>query len=148
MIALTTQVPLDRRQRAAESVRQGLQALVRIGVAEADDLVMIDLPVVSDDAGQRVEVLGRDGDPQPSTDLHPLRRGGAAGDAGHVMVGDRAIQTVLDQRTGEAGALGLPDQLGLPVPHGRRSAGRERLLQQRILEQLSEFDAASGRLTV
>ena len=107
---------------------------------------MINLPVASDDPGQRVEVLGGDGDAQPPTDLGPLRRGGSAGDSGHVMLGDGAVQALVDQRAGKTGVLGLPDHHRLPVTQGRRRARGQRLLQQRILEQLSEFDAADRRL--
>ena len=58
LVALPAQVPLDRGERAAEPVGQGLQALVRVGVAQPDDLVVVDLAVPAVDPGQGVEVLG------------------------------------------------------------------------------------------
>jgi hypothetical protein len=93
-------------EREAKPVGQHLQALVWIGVAEAYHLVVVDLTVPAGHPRQRVEALRLHRDVQLAANLCPLRTSRTGNVARDVILDNRAIEAVYDQRTCAAGALG------------------------------------------
>ena len=106
----------DSRKGAAESLRQLVKALVRIGVPKAYDLAVIDLAIPARDPGHGVEVLRFHCDVQPPPNQSTLGRCGAGDIACNVIFDDRTVKAVSDQRAFAAGGLGKGDQGQLSAP--------------------------------
>ena len=141
LVPLPTQVALDRGQRATEPAGDALQALVRMGAAEAYDLVVVDRPLAADDTGQAVEVLRLDLDPEPGPDLAslPLRRPGH--ETGDVVVDDGAVEAGGEQRAGGADLGGLGSECRVLATHPRRRADDRLGLEGGVQEHLGDVGA-------
>jgi hypothetical protein len=86
-----TKVTFHSGQGAAESLRQHVQALVRIRLPEPYDLAVIDLAIPAGDPGHGVEVLRFHCDVQPPANQSALGRCGARDIACNVILDDRAV---------------------------------------------------------
>src|SRR3954451_14952191 len=124
----------DCRKRTTQPLRQCLQALVGVGVAQPDHLAVVDLPVPTRGSGESVEVFRSHRDVQHASNLGPLWRRSARDIARNVVLNDRLIEAVDDQRAIAAGSLRGGDQRLLTAPPGSRGAGGQWLLQELILE--------------
>ena len=95
---------------------------------------MIDLAMATGDSRKAVEVLWLNGDVQLAPNLGPLWRRRSRDIAGNVVLHDRPVEAVDDQRTIPAGGLrgGQQCQLTTPFRSGRTCG--QRLLEKLILE--------------
>ena len=134
-VAFLPQVALHRRQRAAEPPGQRLQTLVGVGMAEADDLVVVHLAAAAGDAGQGVEVLRLDrdaaaGDGSPCAAWPSCRRRTPPRRSRR-----RRGRGRRPDRAGRTDLFGLPRHRLGAVTGGGGCAQPGRLLQQRVQEQ-------------
>lgn len=144
IVARPSQVPLDRREAAAQALGNALERVVRVRGPHPDDLVRVDLAIGRHDAGEGVEVLGLHADPEAGSNGLALCRGGPGDVPCHIVFDDGAVQASFQQRAAHAGLVCLTDQAGLEVALFG-GGGRGLVLEEGVLEDGCKRDAGLGR---
>jgi len=105
---------------------------------------VVDLAIGRRDSGHGVEVVGLDRDLELGADLLPLPHGGAGHEPVHVVVDHGVVQALREERAASAGLGGPGDKDGAGLALGAWSCAGERLLEQRVAEDIGGGDAVGG----